>query len=116
MVMDVTVTSVAKREQASSDAAAAVYVITREDIRRSGATSLPEVLRLAPGLQVARLNARAWAITARGFNSRFANKLLLAGKEDVVRKHAFGKFKDMLFASATHPAMLEFLDRLSAAA
>lgn len=77
MGMDVTVTSVAKREQASSDAAAAVYVITREDIRRSGATSLPEVLRLAPGLQVARLNARAWAITARGFNSRFASKLLV---------------------------------------
>lgn len=77
MGMDVTVTSVAKREQTSADAAAAVYVITREDIRRSGATSLPEVLRLAPGLQVARLNARAWAITARGFNSRFASKLLV---------------------------------------
>jgi outer membrane receptor protein involved in Fe transport len=50
-------------------------VITRDDIRRTGATSLPEVLRLAPGLQVARIDARSWAITARGFNSRFANKL-----------------------------------------
>lgn len=77
MGMDVTVTSVTKREQTSQDAAAAVYVITREDIRRSGATSLPEVLRLAPGLQVARLNNRAWAITARGFNNRFASKLLV---------------------------------------
>lgn len=77
MSMDVTVTSAAKREQASADAAAAVYVITREDIRRSGATSLPEVLRLAPGVQVARLDSRSWAVTTRGFNSRFANKLLV---------------------------------------
>ena len=75
MSMDVFVTSAAKRSQASSDAAAAVFVITRDDIRRSGATSLPEVLRLAPGLHVARIDARSWAISARGFNSRFANKL-----------------------------------------
>jgi iron complex outermembrane receptor protein len=75
MSMDVTVTSAAKRAQASADAAAAVFVITRDDIRRSGATTLPEVLRLAPGLQVARIDARSWAITARGFNTRFANKL-----------------------------------------
>ena len=77
MSMDVTVTSAAKREQAASDAPAAVYVITRDDIRRSGASTLPEVLRLAPGVQVARLNTRAWAVTARGFNSRFAAKLLV---------------------------------------
>jgi iron complex outermembrane receptor protein len=75
MSMDVTVTSAAKRAQSTADAAAAVFVITRDDIHRSGATSLPEVLRLAPGLQVARIDARSWAITARGFNSRFANKL-----------------------------------------
>jgi iron complex outermembrane receptor protein len=75
MSMDVIVTSAAKRSQASSDAAAAVFVITRDDIRRSGATSLPEVLRLAPGLHVARIDARSWAVSARGFNSRFANKL-----------------------------------------
>jgi iron complex outermembrane recepter protein len=77
MGMDVAVTSATRREQASADAAAAVYVITREDIRRSGATSLPEVLRMAPGVQVARINTRAWAVSARGFNSRFANKLLV---------------------------------------
>jgi iron complex outermembrane receptor protein len=75
MSMDVMVTSAAKRSQASSDAAAAVFVITRDDIRRSGATVLPEALRLAPGLHVARIDARSWAISARGFNSRFANKL-----------------------------------------
>ncbi len=77
MSMDVTVTSASRRAQSTSDAAAAVFVITREDIRRSGATTIPEVLRMAPGLQVARINTRSWAVTARGLNSRFANKLLV---------------------------------------
>jgi iron complex outermembrane receptor protein len=52
-------------------------VITQDDIRRSGATSIPEALRLAPGIQVARIDANKWAITARGFNGHFANKLLV---------------------------------------
>lgn len=77
MSMDITVTSAAKRAQASSDAAAAVYVITREEIRRSGANSLPEILRMAPGIQVARISGRSWAVSARGFNSRFSTKLLV---------------------------------------
>jgi iron complex outermembrane recepter protein len=58
MGMDVTLTSAARREQSSADAAAAVYVITREMIQRSGAMSIPEALRLAPGVQVARINSR----------------------------------------------------------
>ena len=77
MSMDVTITSAAKHAQASADAAAAVYVITRDDIRRSGATSIPQLLRLAPGLQVARITTRSWSVTARGFGTRFANKLLV---------------------------------------
>ncbi len=76
-LMNVEVTSVAKREQALSETAAAIYVITQEDIRRSGATSIPEALRLAPGVQVAQINAHAWAISIRGFNYRYANKLLV---------------------------------------
>ncbi len=75
MNMDVTVTSAARRAQSSADAAAAVHVITREDIRRSGAASLPDLLRTVPGLQVARINTRSWAVSARGFSSQFANKL-----------------------------------------
>lgn len=72
------VISVSRRPQPLGETAAAVYVITAEDIRRSGAGSLPEVLRLAPNLQVARLNAYNYAITARGFNSpEAANKLLV---------------------------------------
>ena len=75
---NVRVTSVSKRPEALSQAATAIYVISAEDIRRSGATSLPEALRLAPNLEVARINAYAWTVTARGFNSpETANKLLV---------------------------------------
>jgi iron complex outermembrane recepter protein len=76
-LMHIEVTSVGKKTQNLSDAAAAVYVITSEDLRRSGVTSIPEALRMVPGLQVARIDANKWAITARGFNGRFANKLLV---------------------------------------
>ncbi|RYF39073.1 MAG: TonB-dependent receptor, partial [Comamonadaceae bacterium] len=71
------VTSVSKRVQRLSEVPGSVYVIRHEDIRRSGATSLPEVLRLAPNLQVARADANQYAITARGFNSTLANKMLV---------------------------------------
>jgi iron complex outermembrane receptor protein len=71
------VTSVSKREERLSDAPTSVFVITSEDIRRAGATSLPEALRLAPNLQVARVSANEYAISARGFNSAAANKLLV---------------------------------------
>src|SRR5438309_7454479 len=76
-LMNMQVTSVSKRTQKVADAAAAIFVITQEDIRRSGATSIPEALRLVPGLQVARIDENKWAISARGFNGRFANKLLV---------------------------------------
>jgi len=76
-LMNIEITSVSKKQQKLSDAAAAVFVITQEDIRRSGATSIPEALRMAPGVEVARINANQWAITVRGFNSHFANKLLV---------------------------------------
>ena len=68
-LMNMQVTSVSKRTQKVADAAAAVYVITQEDIRRSGATNIPEALRLAPGVQVARIDENKWAISARGFQS-----------------------------------------------
>lgn len=74
---DLRVTSVSKKEQRLVDAAAAIYVITEEAIRRSGARTLPEALRLAPNLQVAQATANTYAITARGFNSTSANKLLV---------------------------------------
>ena len=76
-LMQVTITSVAKREQNLADAAAAVYVITQDEIHRSGVTTVPEALRLAPGLQVARINSNKWAISSRGINGQFSNKLLV---------------------------------------
>ena len=76
-LMQVEVSSAARKQQKMSDTAAAAYVISQEDIRRSGATSIPEALRLAPGLNVARIGSSSWAISARGFNGRYANKLLV---------------------------------------
>jgi iron complex outermembrane receptor protein len=74
---NVRITSVSGRPEPAQDAAASVYIITAEDIRRSAATSLPEALRLAPNLQVARINASQYAISARGFNNAIGNKLLV---------------------------------------
>src|SRR5437764_12023984 len=76
-LMNTQVFSVSKLTQKVADAAAAIFVITQEDIRRSGATSIPEALRMAPGLQVARIDENKWAIASRGFNGRFDNKLLV---------------------------------------
>ena len=76
-LMDVEVTSVSRRPERLSETASAVQVITSEDIRRSGATSLPEVLRLASNLHVAQVDSSQWAISARGFNNTAANKMLV---------------------------------------
>lgn len=76
-LMDIKVTSVTKREQSLSRTAAAVFVITQEDIRRSGATNIPDLLRMASGVDVAQIDANSWAISIRGFNSRYSNKVLV---------------------------------------
>jgi iron complex outermembrane recepter protein len=74
---EVEVTSVSKQSEKLLDAPAAVFVITADDIRRSGVNSIPEALRLAPGVEVARINSHQWAISIRGFNSDITNKLLV---------------------------------------
>ncbi len=72
------ITSVSKRAEPLASAASAVYVISADDIRRSGVTSLPEALRLAPNLEVARVDSQDYAISARGMNSvNASNKLLV---------------------------------------
>lgn len=76
-LLNVEVTSVAKKAQSLNDAAAAIFVISNEDIKRTGVTNIPDALRLAPGMDVARIDANKWAVTSRGFNGRFANKLLV---------------------------------------
>ncbi|WP_020157333.1 TonB-dependent receptor plug domain-containing protein [Methylobacter marinus] len=69
--------SASRREQKVSETSAAVFVINNDDLLRSGVTSIPDALRIVPGLQVAQVNANTWAITARGFNGENANKLLV---------------------------------------
>jgi len=75
--MSIEVTSVSRREQKTSQAAAAIFVISREDIHRSGALNIPDLLRMVPGLDVAQIDAGKWAISARGFNGQYSNKLLV---------------------------------------
>ena len=76
-LMNIAVTSVSKKEEKLSRTASAIFVITAQDIQRSNATNIPDLLRMVPGLDVAQINANTWAISARGFNSRFSNKLLV---------------------------------------
>ncbi|MCK4840466.1 MAG: TonB-dependent receptor, partial [Methylococcales bacterium] len=76
-LLNLQVTSVSKKAQKISKAASAIFVITHQDIKNSGVTSIPEALRMAPGIDVARIDGNKWAISARGFNSRFSNKLLV---------------------------------------
>jgi iron complex outermembrane receptor protein len=76
-LMDVEVSLTGRRERPLFETAAAVSVLTADDLRRSGATSIAEALRLIPGMVVAHVDANKWAISARGFNGRFGNKLLV---------------------------------------
>ena len=76
-LLDIEVTSVARKAQTLGHTAAAVHVITREDIRRSGAQTIPDLLRMVPGFSVARIDAGSYAIGARGFSALYANKLLV---------------------------------------
>jgi iron complex outermembrane receptor protein len=73
----VEVTTTSKEPEEVWKTAAAIYVITQEDIRRSGATSIPEVLRLAPGVEVARIDSDHWAVGIRGFGGEFSKSLLV---------------------------------------
>lgn len=76
-LMNIEVTSVSKKSQPVAQTAAAIFVITQEDIRRSGANSIPDVLRMVPGLHVARIDSNKWAITSRAPNGRFADDMLV---------------------------------------
>lgn len=96
-LLNVEVTSVSKKEQKLSKVAAAIFVITQDDIRRSGATNIPDLLRMVPGMDVAEINGSTWAIGARGFNQQFANKLLVMVDGKTVYSPTFsGVFWDTL--------------------
>lgn len=76
-LVDYRLMSMSRKEQRVADMAAAAYVISAEEIRRSGAQSIPEALRLVPGLNVAQISGDRWAVSSRGFNERLSNKLLI---------------------------------------
>ncbi|MGP1834998.1 TonB-dependent receptor plug domain-containing protein [Shewanella frigidimarina] len=77
MAMDVQVTSAMKRTQSAFETASSIYVLTKEQITRSGVTSVPEALKMVPGLAVRQLDNNQWAISSRGVASRFSSKLLV---------------------------------------
>ncbi len=107
MEVEVTVTSVSKKKEKLFETPAAVYVVTQEEIRRSGATTIPEALRMVPGLNVAQFDSNTWAVSARGFNFRFANKLLILMDGRTVYNQIFsGVFWD------TIDTVLEDIDRI----
>jgi len=74
---NVIVTSVSKTAEREKDAAAAIYVVSQEDIRKSGATTLPDLLRGVPGITVTQAGSHDWTVTSRGSNDQFSNKLLV---------------------------------------
>jgi iron complex outermembrane receptor protein len=76
-LMNIQVTSVSKKEQKLAKAGAAIYVITQEDIRRSGATNIPDLLRMVPGVDVARVDQNSWSVSIRGFSDLYGRKLLV---------------------------------------
>lgn len=76
-LMEIEITTGSRKSQTIANTAAAAFVITQEDIRRSGVITIADALRMVPGLQVAKIDANKWAISSRGFNSRYANKLLV---------------------------------------
>jgi iron complex outermembrane receptor protein len=106
-LMQVQITSVSRKTQNMADAATAIFVITQKDLHDAGVTSIPEALRMVPGLQVARISSSKWAITSRGFNGRFANKLLVQIDGRSVYSPAFsGVYWDV------QDVMLEDIDRI----
>lgn len=105
-IMDVEATSAAKKQQSLANTATALFVITQEDLRRAGVNSLPEALRMVPGLQVARIDANKWAISARGLNERFASKLLVLidGRSvyTPLRSEVYWEVQDTLIENIDH--------------
>src|SRR5690606_5788442 len=76
-LLNVKVHSASKKEEMIADSPVAVYALTGADIERSGVTTIPDALRMVPGVEVARADSNSWAISIRGFNSTLANKLLV---------------------------------------
>lgn len=108
-LMNESVTSVSKKVTRFADAPTAISVISADDLRRTGLTTLPEALRMVPGMEVARVNSSIWAISSRGFNGPYANKLLVLMDGRSVYTPLFGGvYWD------TQDLILDDLDRIEA--
>ncbi|MEO8430839.1 MAG: TonB-dependent receptor [Acidobacteriota bacterium] len=106
-LMAIDVTSASKREEPLFRVPAAVFVITQDDLRRSGALSIPEALRMVPGMEVAQIDANKWEVSARGFNTRLSDKLLVLVDGRTVYTHIFsGVYWD------TQDLMFEDVERI----
>jgi iron complex outermembrane recepter protein len=94
-LLNIQITSASRKEQRADEAPAAVSVLTQDDIRRSGIHTLPELFRLVPGVQVAEINSSSWAVSIRGFNDQFSNKLLvLIDGRSIYKRNTSGVFWD----------------------
>jgi iron complex outermembrane receptor protein len=106
-LMKIEITSAARKVQRAEEVPAAVFVITHDAIRRSGLRTLPELFRLAPGVQVAQLTSSSWAVSIRGFNDQFSNKLLvLVDGRSIYTRVFSGVFWD------SEDLVLEDIDRI----
>lgn len=105
-LMNIEVTSASRREQRADDVPASIYVISHEEIRRSGLTSLAEVLRLAPGVQVSRVNSNKWTVSVRGFSAPTSKLLVLVDGRSIYNPAYSTVYWD------TEDVMLEDVDRI----
>lgn len=106
-LLDLEIVSVAKVPEKVTKAPAAIFIITQEDIRRSGVNTIPDVLRMVPGMHVYQIDANKWAVSARGFASRFSNKMLVMVDGRTVYSPLFsGTFWD------SQDLMLEDIERI----
>lgn len=107
-LMQVEVVTASKKAQPIWDVPASVYVVTGEDIHRMGATSIPEALRLVPGVHVATIDANKWAVAVRGFNGRYSNKLLVL----IDGRTVYTPFFSGVYWDAQPPLFMEDIERI----
>src|SRR5438552_8527476 len=106
-LLNIQITSASRKEQRADETPAAVSVLTQDDIGRSGIRTLSEVLRLVPGVQVAQINSSTWAVSIRGLNDQFSNKLLvLIDGRSIYKRNFSGVFWDL------EDVVLDDIDRI----
>ena len=106
-LMRIEITAAGRKEQRADSVAAAAFVLTADDIRRSGLRTLPDLLRLVPGVQVAQVNSSRWAVSVRGFNNLYTNKLLVQ-LETYIGDHSDAEFSHGICPTCVERVQKEF--------